>query len=376
VLYAPGVTWQLTDDGPHQTATAEIAPRGEPVGLELRYGTGNTRPAFQPEPRRREMTERFWSLWAAQLTLPPLAQDLVRRSALVLKALCYGPTGAIAAAATTSLPECLSGVRNWDYRYCWVRDGTLAATSLVRLGNTGVAMKFLDWLLGVLDHCQSPERLSPLYTVRGQALGSEAELGHLPGYRGSRPVRIGNAASTQIQLDVFGPVVELVTVLARHGAPISTEHWRLVEAMVTAVQRRWQEPDHGIWETRGPRQHFVHSKLMCWLAADRASLLAELFLGQPRAEWAALRDEIRADILANGYDAEQKTFVCAYRNRPWMRRRYRSVAGDYCRRTIRVSSVRSPLLSASWSAGRVYTVIASMMVCRGQRGRSCSARRG
>lgn len=312
VLSAPGVAWELVSHGRHQTAVAHLGPLDQPLVLELRYGTGSLKPAPTPPEQRRSATERFWTGWAATLAPPPLATELVRRSALVLKALCYGPTGAIAAAATTSLPETLGGVRNWDYRYSWIRDAALAAAALVRIGNTGVALRLLDWLLGILERGQAPERLSPLYTVSGHDLGPEAEVGELAGYRGSRPVRLGNAASLQIQLDVFGPIVDLIALLAERGAPVSPEHWRLVQAMMSAVERRWHEPDHGIWEVRAARAHYVHSKLMCWVAADRAGRLAEQLFDAPHRDWLALRDRIRADILAHGFDAERGAFTAAY----------------------------------------------------------------
>jgi GH15 family glucan-1,4-alpha-glucosidase len=174
------------------------------------------------------------------------------RSALVLRGLCHGPTGAIAAAGTTSLPECIGGVRNWDYRYCWPRDAALSSSALVRLGSNEEAVRFLDWLLGVVDQLPSPDRLNPIYTVSGNDLPAEAEIRELPGYAASRPVRVGNAANKQVQLDVFGPIVELVYLLLHSGAPLSSEHWRLVEAMVSAVSTRWREADHGIWEIRRP----------------------------------------------------------------------------------------------------------------------------
>lgn len=312
VLHSPGVAWRLEDDGDNQTARARIDPSGGPVVLELRYGTGNLQPAPLAEPLRRAQSERAWNAWSATLNLPPLAPALVRRSALVIRALCHGPTGAILAAGTTSLPEWPGGVRNWDYRFCWVRDAALAAASLVRLGSHGVAMKYLDWVLGVLDRIEGPERLRPLYTVSGSQLGAEAEIGTLAGYRMSRPVRIGNAASAQVQLDVFGPIVDLVWLLAKAGAAITPDHWRLVEAMALAVERRWEEPDHGIWEVRlRPRHHF-HSKVMCWVTLDRALRLAEALHRRPRPEWASLRDRIARDALQHGWHAGAGAFTTAY----------------------------------------------------------------
>lgn len=311
ILRAPGIAWSLIDDGPHQTAEAELAVNDDPIVLELRYGTGNLSATNMPESDRRRQTELFWSRWAQSLAVPNLHADAVRRSALVLKALTFGPTGSIAAAATTSLPEEAGGVRNWDYRYCWPRDAAMASASLVRLGSTGGAMKFLDWMLGILDHCEAPDRLRPVYTVTGGHLGAEAELTALPGYRGSRPIRIGNAAAGQVQLDVFGPIAELVALLAERGTPLSSEHWRLVEMMVEAVENRWHEPDHGIWEVRMAKRHHVHSKVMCWQTVDRALKVAD-YLGRKRPQWPALRERIRDDVLEHGFNADVGAFTTAY----------------------------------------------------------------
>ena len=224
----------------------------------------------------------------------------------------HGPTGAITAAGTTSLPEHLGGVRNWDYRHCWPRDAALAAAALMRLGNTGTAMRLLDWLLSVVDRCESPDRLRPIYTVTGADLGPEAEISSLSGYGDSRPVRIGNAAAQQVQLDVFGPIVDLVAMLAERGSPISPDHWRLTRAMVAAVEARWHEPDHGIWEIRGPTRHHVHSKCMCFLTIDRALVVHEAVMGKPNHAWTTLRDQIRADVLAHGFSDSAGAFVSHY----------------------------------------------------------------
>lgn len=312
VLHSPGVEWTIRDNGGRQTAEAVVGLGDAPVTLELRSGTWSMRSAVMPEAQRRLHTRAFWDGWARALHVPPLKPDLVRRSALVIKALCHGPTGAIAAAATTSLPEQIGGVRNWDYRYCWPRDATMAAAALVRLGNTGHALKLLDWLMGVVDTCESPDRLRPIYSVTGSMLGSEGEISGLAGYAGSRPVRIGNAASDQVQLDVFAPIVDLVAMLAERGAPVSPEHWRLVRAMMHAVQSRWAEPDHGIWEMRGPKRHHVHSKAMCWHAIDRGLAVEESVTGRRTPSLERLRDEIAADLLSNGWNEEARAFTIAY----------------------------------------------------------------
>lgn len=311
-LYSPGIAWAVREECGHQTAEAIIELGDAPVAMELRSGTWNLRASAVPEPQRRAHTREFWSGWARALQVPPLKAEHVRRSALVIKALCHGPSGAIAAAATTSLPEQLGGVRNWDYRYCWPRDATMAAAALVRLGNTGHALKLLDWLLGVVDTCDSPDRLRPIYTVTGNMLGSEGEISGLAGYAGSKPVRIGNAASNQVQLDVFAPIVDLVAMLAERGAPVSPEHWRLVRAMMHAVQARWTEPDHGIWEIRGPKRHHVHSKAMCWHAIERGLAVEESVTGRRTPAMERLRDDIAADVLANGWNDESRAFTIAY----------------------------------------------------------------
>ncbi len=313
VLRAPGVNWEISQDGQHQTAIGVCdLTEGEPITLELRSGTGTLRPDARSEHDRLNDTAHYWSNWASKLELPTLKRDLVSRSALVLKSLCHGPTGAILAAATTSLPEHLGGVRNWDYRYCWLRDASLTATSLVRLGSRAEAMAFLDWVLQLLETRTDPERLAPLYNVTGRHLPPEAEIAVLPGYGGSRPVRVGNGADGQVQLDVFGPVVDLVHVLLEHGEALSSEHWRLVEAMVLAVSRRWHEPDHGIWEIRKPPRQHVYSKLMGWVTVDRAIAIAEQFLDREPTAWVELRDRIATDVLSNGWNEQLNTFTAAY----------------------------------------------------------------
>ncbi len=313
VLRSPNVAWNIDDVGMHQTAWAEVDLSAGPITLELRCGTASMRPDRSDEPSRRRSTTAFWSDWVDRLDLPGTATELIKRSALTLKALCYGPTGAILAAPTTSLPEFLGGVRNWDYRYCWIRDASLAAGALVRLGSIDEAMNLLDWLLQVIETSDTgPERLSPLYTVNGQQLPPEATIEELPGYAGSRPVRVGNAADHQVQLDVFGPVLDLIHRLGELDAPLSARHWRLVEDLVGAVERRWTEPDQGIWEIRAAPRHHVYSKVMCWVTVDRAIDIAAKVFGRERPEWRTLRDEIAADILTNGWKDEVGAFVAAY----------------------------------------------------------------
>lgn len=311
VLRAPGVKWTLIEEGRHHTARAELDLDQGPVTLALRFGTGSLREPMIPVHEQLRITDRYWASWASKLRLPPVEPKLVRRSALILKALCFGPTGGIAAAATTSLPEHLGGVRNWDYRFCWLRDAAMTAASLVKLGSESEGMHYLDWLLGLLRD-RSPERLQPLYTLTGDQLGPEAEIAEIPGYAGSRPVRVGNAAARQVQLDVFGPIVELIALLIERDAPLSAEHWRLVDAMVQAVSRRWREPDHGIWEIRKPSRHHIHSKVMCWVTIDRAVKIAHRYYDRERADWMQLRDEIAADILEHGFNRRLNAFTATY----------------------------------------------------------------
>ena len=312
VLRSPGLEWGITTDGFHHQARAEVELGADPLVLELRCGTGSLKPDGHTEDDRRASTARYWSGWAEDLVEAEQQPELVRRSALVLKALCHAPTGAIVAAPTTSLPEHLGGVRNWDYRYCWLRDAALSAAALVRLGSATEAMAYLDWVLRILESRDDPERLQPLYLVTGRHLPPEADIAELAGYAGSRPVRVGNAAERQVQLDVFGPIVELVHVLLTSGAPLSSQHWRLVEAMVRAVDRRWVEPDHGIWEIRKPPRHHVYSKVMCWMTVDRALRVADHFTdGQPE-EWQGLCERIAEDVLTKGWNDTVGAFTAAY----------------------------------------------------------------
>lgn len=312
VLHSKGINWTIQPDGVHHTAKASIDIPLEGIVLEMRIGSGSLGAPPLPESKRRAATEAFWTGWVRTLRPVGIHDELVRRSALVIKALCHGPTGAILAAGTTSLPEQLGGVRNWDYRFCWVRDAALSASALVRLGSTGHAMKYLDWLIGVVEDLDTPERLRPIYTASGHELGPEGEVAELRGYARSRPVRIGNGAGHQVQLDVFGPVAELIHLLAQAAAPLTPEHRTLLDAMVEAVARRWKEPDNGIWEIRGPLRHHVHSKVLCWQTVNRA-ILTRQFLGEPpRDEEILLAKEIRDDVLAKGFNEKLNTFTASY----------------------------------------------------------------
>jgi trehalose 6-phosphate phosphatase len=313
VLRAPGIDWEITSDGMHDTARAVIRPtQDEPVVLELRCGTNDLDPHEVPQSERAARAAAYWTEWLDGLTLPPVEKDLVARSALTLRGLCHSETGAIMAAATTSLPEELGGVRNWDYRYCWLRDGAMTAKALVSVGSIAEAEKFLGWLHGVLTTLPGPELLHPLYTIAGTTLPAEAVIDTLPGYAGSRPVRVGNLANQQVQLDVFGPVVDLVAALSEARGKLTDDDWRMVGAMAEAVARRWHEPDHGIWEERHRPRHHVYSKVMCWLTIDRAVKLAEAYGRETDPTWPDLRDTIANDVLTRGWNAEVRSFTTAY----------------------------------------------------------------
>ncbi|MCA4134957.1 trehalase-like domain-containing protein [Arthrobacter sp. M4] len=313
ILTAPGVHFTVTSDGRHATATAEVNLHHGPVVLNLRCG--DTEPAQADpggEPMRRAAVANSTRQWVRELDLPNMKPSLVRRSALVLKALVHEPTGAVLAAPTTSLPEGIGGTRNWDYRYCWLRDGSMTVNALVDLGSTDEADGFLRWLGRILESAPGPEWLHPLYSVTGSPLSTEATIESLPGYAGSRPVRIGNAADHQVQLDVFGPIAELIHGLSVRRRELPDEHWKLMEQMVHAVMARWHEPDHGIWEARRAPRHHVYTKVMCWVTMDRALKTAELHGREPAESWVATAATIRDEVLHQGWDDSAASYTVAY----------------------------------------------------------------
>jgi GH15 family glucan-1,4-alpha-glucosidase len=256
-------------------------------------------------------TERYWQEWESQCTHGGEWHDDVHRSLLVLKALTYGPTGGIVAAPTTSLPEAIGGVRNWDYRFCWLRDATLTLLSMVRAGYVDEARAWRDWLLRAI--AGNPDELQVMYGVAGERRLVELELDWLPGYEGSRPVRIGNGASGQLQLDVYGEVIDALHQARVAGLEGSVDAWNLTRRVLGWLETGWEQPDEGIWEVRGGRRQFTHSKVMCWVAFDRAVKATE-GLGRegPAERWRGIRDRIRAEVLEQGYDAELGAFTQAY----------------------------------------------------------------
>ncbi|ALO06542.1 Glucoamylase [Streptomyces venezuelae] len=256
-------------------------------------------------------TLAFWNDWAASLRYEGPAREAVLRSLLTLKALTYAPTGGIVAAATASLPESIGAQRNWDYRFCWLRDSTFTLSCLLRGGFRREAVAWKDWLLRAV--AGDPADLQPLYGVEGQRRLPEVYADWLPGYEGSRPVRFGNAAVDQFQLDIYGEVLNTVYSAVRAGVAVDPPAWALVAELLEYLGTRWREPDEGIWEVRGPRRHFVHSKVMAWVAADRAVRLARVagLRGSVR-RWQALRHEIHAEICTRGWSEEQQSFTQYY----------------------------------------------------------------
>jgi GH15 family glucan-1,4-alpha-glucosidase len=268
-----------------------------------------------PEPVEAESaladTESYWEEWAKSCTIRGKWRDDVVRSLLILKALTYAPTGGIVAAPTTSLPEAIGGVRNWDYRYCWLRDATLTLLALIRAGYVDEARAWRDWLLRAI--AGSPEAVQIMYGVAGERRLTEVELPWLAGYEGSQPVRIGNGACNQRQLDVYGEVADALYQARRQGLEPSDDAWSLLRKLLEWLESGWREPDEGIWEVRGPQRHFTHSKVMAWVAFDRGVKLMQRF-GRtgPLDRWKSIRKTIREEILREGYDTERGSFVQYY----------------------------------------------------------------
>ncbi len=270
------------------------------------------------QPPRRAATDRvvddtvtWWRAWSDRCKAGGRWRPEVRASLVTLKALTFAPTGGIVAAASTSLPEVLGGARNWDYRFCWLRDATFTLQALLAAGYEVEAVAWRDWLLRAV--AGDPSQIQVMYGVSGERRLPELELDWLPGYENSRPVRIGNAAANQLQLDVYGEVMDALHQARAAGIPPDVESWEVQRTLIEWLESGWRQPDSGLWEIRGAPRHFVHSKVMCWVAFDRAVRAVEGFgLDGPADRWRRLRDDIHREVCEQGWDGEHRTFTQSY----------------------------------------------------------------
>jgi len=312
----PDSVWLRTPvpvHGENWTSVAEFTvAEGERVPFMLTWHASHKRAPRRIDPIQAvDDTQAWWAEWASRLAYQGDWQDAVIRSLLTLKALTYAPTGGIMAAPTSSLPEALGGLRNWDYRYCWLRDSTFTLSALMLAGLSDEAKAWREWLLRAV--AGQPQQMQILYGVAGERRVTEQELAWLPGYQGARPVRVGNAAVGQFQLDVYGEVMDTLHLGRRIGLESDEPAWDLQRALLEFLESNWREPDEGIWEIRGPRRHFTHSKVMAWVALDRAVKAVELAgLDGPVERWRALSREIHDEVCREGYDDERDTFVQSY----------------------------------------------------------------
>ncbi len=297
-----------------RTISEIVVEEGERVPFALAWYPSHADPPPPVDPERALAdTESFWRDWNGLRTsaLPEEWREIVARSLMVLKALTYAPTGGIVAAPTTSLPEWIGSVRNWDYRYCWLRDATLTLLALLNAGHVEEATHWRRWLLRAV--AGDPADLQIMYGVAGERRLSEFELPWLSGYEGSAPVRVGNAASEQLQIDVYGEVMDALYQARIHGLPVEEPAWALQQTLLGYLEEAWRKPDQGIWEIRGERRHFVHSKVMAWVAFDRAVRTVETQeLDGPVDRWRAQRDEIHAEVCEHGFDAHLGSFTQSY----------------------------------------------------------------
>jgi GH15 family glucan-1,4-alpha-glucosidase len=303
---------EIHGDGPRTVGEFTVA-EGERFAFTLTYAASHLPP---PDPADAEQaliaTEAFWAQWASK-TKPDESPGgvAILRSLLTLRALTYADTGGIVAAPTTSLPETLGGIRNWDYRYCWLRDATLSLLALMNSGYYEEARAWRDWLLRAV--AGTPSQAQIMYGIGGERRLTEWEVPWLPGYEGSKPVRIGNGAHDQLQLDVYGEVMDALYQAHRGGVASSADGWSLQKALLGHLAKTWAEPDRGIWESRGAPRHFTFSKVMAWVAFDRGIKLAEeAGLEGPIAEWRAIAAQIHAEVCAKGFDPALNSFVQSY----------------------------------------------------------------
>jgi GH15 family glucan-1,4-alpha-glucosidase len=308
VLHTPV---HLTGQNMHTVGHFAVAA-GEMVPFLLTYASSHLPvPAPLAPQSALDASQAFWGNWSARCCSAGPWSEAVTRSLITLKALTYGPTGGIVAAPTTSLPELFGGPRNWDYRYCWLRDATLTLSTLLNAGFHDSAQAWNEWLLRAV--AGSPEQIQIMYGIGGERRVIEWEASWLCGYENSRPVRIGNAAHLQLQLDVFGEVMDAAHQARRSGLVTHESGWAVQLALLDHLARIWQEPDEGIWEVRGGRRQFTHSKVMAWVAFDRAIQSAEMFgFDCPLEHWRQVRDEIHAAVCTQGFDTGLGSFVQYY----------------------------------------------------------------
>jgi GH15 family glucan-1,4-alpha-glucosidase len=302
----------LDQDDPHAIVAEFDVPAGRHVDLRLAWtGWGEHPPQHRDVSKTIEQTADWWRDWAATCTYQGEHREAVVRSLITLKAMSYGPTGGIVAAPTTSLPEQLGGVRNWDYRFCWIRDATFTLLALLDAGYEAEAVAWREWLLRAV--AGRPEQMQLMYGVEGERRLTEFELDWLPGYAGSRPVRAGNAASRQFQLDVYGELMDALHQARTHGIPPDEQAWTVQRVLMDFLESHWREPDEGIWEIRGQRRPFTYSKVMAWAAVDRAVRGVEDFgLDGPVEGWKRLRANIHDEVCERAYDAKRRTFTQFY----------------------------------------------------------------
>jgi GH15 family glucan-1,4-alpha-glucosidase len=296
----------------HKTVADFTIREGETIPFVLSYSPSHLpQPgAIDPEARLRQ-TQKFWHDWTKRSTYRGIHADAVERSLITLKALTYWHTGGILAAPTTSLPESLGGQRNWDYRFCWLRDATFTMSTLMRAGYFEEASDWQNWLLRAV--AGSPKQAQVVYGIAGERQLPELELPWLAGYEGSKPVRIGNAAAEQLQIDVYGEISGAMHNARKGKLPKNEPSVDLESALLDHLEQIWREPDEGIWEVRGPRLPFTHSKVMAWVAFDRAVQSAEQFgMAGPVDRWRAIRDEIHEDVCRNAFDPAMNSFVQSY----------------------------------------------------------------
>jgi GH15 family glucan-1,4-alpha-glucosidase len=293
------------------TVTEFVVEAGEEMPFVMMWHASHLPPPDRIDPHEAlASTEKSWEEWSSKCTYDGPWRDAVMRSLITLKALAYDPTGGIVAAPTTSLPEQLGGVRNWDYRFCWLRDSTFTLYSLLNTGYTEEAAEFRDWLLRAV--AGDPSDLHIMYSIMGRRRLTEIELPWLDGYEGAKPVRIGNAASQQFQLDVYGEVLDMLH-LCRKGLGVSEDVWQFQTALMKFLESAWNQPDEGIWEVRGPRRHFTHSKVMAWVAFDRAVKDGERFgLDGDVDRWRTIRDEIHQQVCEQGFNKQLGSFTQYY----------------------------------------------------------------